>query len=123
MHMRYQAAKHEDSDGLVTDVNFPTTGYLDLPFLDFVSFNVYLETRDRLDAYLARLQNIVGDRPLLMAEVGLDSRRNGRDEQARVLDWQIRTAFASGCSGIFVFAWTDEWYRGGFEIDDWDFGI
>ena len=41
-------------------------------------FNVYLESRERLEAYLARLQNLAGDRPLLMAEIGLDSRRNGR---------------------------------------------
>jgi cellulose synthase/poly-beta-1,6-N-acetylglucosamine synthase-like glycosyltransferase len=22
-----------------------------------------------------------------------------------------------------VFAWTDEWYRGGYDIEDWDFGV
>jgi O-antigen biosynthesis protein len=51
----YHAAKEEDPGGLVTYVNFPTTEYLHLPFLDFVCFNVYLEQRDRLEAYLARL--------------------------------------------------------------------
>jgi GT2 family glycosyltransferase len=40
-----------------------------------------------------------------------------------VLDWQIRTIFGKGCAGMFVFAWTDEWWRGGFEIEDWDFGL
>ena len=25
--------------------------------------------------------------------------------------------------GMFVFSWTDEWYRGGSEIDDWAFGL
>ena len=64
-------------------MNFPTTEYLDLPFLDFVSFNVYLETRDRLDAYLARLQNLAGDRPLVMAEIGLDSRTQRRARSKR----------------------------------------
>ena len=49
--------------------------------------------------------------------------RNGEAAQARALDWQVRTAFAAGCAGTFVFAWTDEWYRGGFEIDDWAFGL
>src|SRR2546425_694879 len=43
--------------------------------------------------------------------------------QAAVLDWQIRTIFAAGCAGTFVFAWTDEWYRGGHDIHDWDFGL
>jgi cellulose synthase/poly-beta-1,6-N-acetylglucosamine synthase-like glycosyltransferase len=119
----FHAAKEEDPDGLVTYVNYPTTEYLDLPFLDFACFNVYLESQDRLKAYLARLQNLAGDRPLLLGEVGLDSRRNGEVNQAQVLDWQIRTAFAAGCAGTFVFGWTDEWYRGGSDIDDWDFGL
>ena len=43
--------------------------------------------------------------------------------QARMLEWQARTIFAGGCAGLFVFAWTDEWFRGGNEIDDWKFGL
>ena len=119
----YRAAKEEDPGGLVTYVNYPTTEYLELPFLDFASFNVYLEGRATLEAYLARLQNLVGDRPLVMAEVGLDSRRNGLDAQASTLKWQIETTFAAGCAGAFVFSWTDEWHRGGHDVDDWDFGL
>ena len=119
----YRVAKDEDPDGLVTYVNFPTTEYLQLPFLDLVCFNVYLETRERLDAYLARLQNLAGEKPLLMAEIGLDSRRNGLQKQAESVEWQVRTAFAAGCAGAFAFAWTDEWHRGGHDIDDWDFGL
>jgi GT2 family glycosyltransferase len=118
-----EATRTEDPDALVTYVNYPTTEYLDLPFLDVVSFNVYLESHERLDAYLARLQNIAGERPLLMAELGLDSRTHGRLQQAHVLDWQIRTAFGAGCAGCIVFAWTDEWHRGGYDIEDWDFGL
>ena len=119
----YLISKAEDPDALVTYVNFPTTEYLQLPFLDISCFNVYLEARERLDAYLARLQNLAGDRPLLMAEVGLDSRRNGETTQAESLQWQLNAAFAAGCAGTFVFAWTDEWYRGGYDIADWDFGL
>jgi GT2 family glycosyltransferase len=119
----YRAAKSEDPDGLVTYVNYPSTEYLQLPFVDFVCFNVYLESEERLSAYLARLQNLAGERPLVMAEVGLDSRRHGEEQQARTLAWQIRSVFGSGCAGVFVFAWTDQWWRGGFDIDDWDFGL
>ncbi len=119
----YRVVKYEDADSLITYVNYPTTEYLQLPFIDFVCFNVYLEQQHRLEAYLARLQNLAGDRPLVIAELGLDSRRNGEQKQAQVLDWQIRTTFAAGCAGAFVFAWTDEWYRGGYDIDDWDFGL
>jgi len=119
----YRSVKDVEPDTLVTYVNYPTTEYLHLPFVDFVTFNVYLESEERLRAYVARLQNIAGDRPLVMSEVGLDSRRNGEQTQANVLDWQIRTIFAGGCAGAFVFAWTDEWHRGGYEINDWDFGL
>ena len=119
----YRAAKAEDPGALVTYVNYPSTEFLRLPFLDFVSFNVYLEVRATLEAYLARLHSLAGDRPLLMAEIGLDSRRNGVEAQARVLDWQVRAAMGAGCAGAFLFAWTDEWHRGGHEIEDWDFGL
>jgi len=119
----YRAAKTEDPGGLVTYVNYPSTEYLELPFVDLHCFNVYLEREDRLAAYLARLQSIAGDSPLLLAEIGLDSRRNGEAGQARALDWQLRSAFAGGCAGAFVFSWTDDWYRGGYDIDDWDFGL
>jgi GT2 family glycosyltransferase len=119
----YRAAKAEDPNGLVTYVNYPSTEYLQLPFVDFVCFNVYLESPERLAAYLARLQNLAGERPLVMAEIGLDSRRNGEETQARTMDWQVRTTFAGGCAGVFVFSWTDEWFRGGYDIEDWDFGL
>src|SRR5881296_1121165 len=130
----YAAAKSEDPDGLITYVSYPTTEYLQLPFLDLVCFNVYLESQASFEAYLARLQNIACERPLLMAEIGLDSRRNGEAAQARALDWQIRSAFASGCAGAFVFSWTDEWFapffdaeqgscQGGYDMEDWDFGL
>ena len=119
----YRAAKDEAPGSLVTYVNYPSTEYLQLDFLDFVCYNVYLETQERLQAYLARLQTLAGERPLVMSEIGLDSRRNGEHAQARTLDWQVRSAFAAGCAGAFVYAWTDEWYRGGADVDDWDFGL
>ncbi len=40
-----RAIKEVDPHGLVTYVNYPTTEYLRLPFLDLVCFNVYLESR------------------------------------------------------------------------------
>ncbi len=117
------AVRDEDPEGLITYVNYPSTEYLELPFLDIASFNVYLEQTNRLEAYLARLHNVAGDRPLVLSEIGLDSRRNGLSGQARALNKQIRTAFRDGCAGLFVFSWSDEWHRGGAQIDDWDFGL
>ncbi|GAA4744220.1 hypothetical protein GCM10023229_24820 [Flavisolibacter ginsenosidimutans] len=119
----YKVVKAADPESLVTYVNYPTTEYLDLRFLDFDCFNVYLETPQKLSAYIARLHNLSGDRPLVLAEIGLDSMRNGLQKQAEVLTWQIETIFGKGCAGMFVFAWTDQWWRGGFEIEDWDFGL
>jgi len=119
----YRAVMEEDPGGLVTYVNYPTTEYLQLPFLDLVCFNVYLESQDRFEAYLARLQNLAGDRPLLMSELGLDGLRHDEGVQARSLAWQARSAFAAGCAGVFVFAWTDEWYRHGHDVEDWAFGL
>ncbi|WP_428939315.1 glycosyltransferase [Fontivita pretiosa] len=116
-------ARQTEPTALLTYVNYPSTEYLDLPFLDLVAFNVYLETPQKLGAYLARLQNLAGDRPLLVAELGLDSLRQGEARQAEVLSWQIQTAFAGGAAGTFVFCWTDEWHRGGTDITDWQFGL
>lgn len=119
----YRIAKEEDPEGLVTYVNYPSTEYLQLPFVDFLSFNVYLETEEKLSSYLARLQNIAGDLPLVLAEIGLDSQRNGEEKQASTLDWQVRTIFRVGSAGALIFSWTDEWFRGGHDIEDWDFGL
>jgi GT2 family glycosyltransferase len=119
----YITVKDVDPDCLATYVNYPTTEYLNLDFLDFDCFNVYLETPEKLGSYINRLHNLNGDRPLVLAEIGLDSYRNGHQKQSETLSWQIKTTFEKGCAGLYVFAWTDEWWRGGFEIEDWHFGI
>jgi len=119
----YKWVKEEVPETIVTYVNYPSTEYLDLSFLDLICFNVYLESQVALEAYLARLHNLSGNRPLLLGEVGLDSLRNGLDKQSDVLEWQIASTFKMGCSGLFVFSWTDEWFRGGEEVYDWSFGL
>ncbi len=123
LHRLYRVVRKEDPKSLVTYVNYPTTEYLYLPFLDFLGFNVYLETREKLSRYISRLHNIAGDKPLLLAEIGLDSMSKGLREQAAILGWQIRVVFRGGCAGVFIFSWTDEWYRGGQEISGWAFGL
>ena len=118
-----KVVREEDPGALVTYVTYPSTEYLDLPSLDFVCINVYLEDRDAFEAYVARMQTLSGDRPLVLGEVGLDSSRNGVEVQAHSLDSQVRCAFEGGCAGAFVYAWTDSWYRGGEWVFDWDFGL
>lgn len=118
-----EAAKDEDGEGLVTYVNYPSTEYLDVAPCDVVAFNVYLESTATLAAYLSRLQSIAGDRPLVVAELGLDGERHGAERQAEIVGQQVRSAFRAGCAGAYVFSWTDEWYRGGAEVDGWAFGL
>ncbi|TLZ45438.1 MAG: glycosyltransferase [Methanobacteriota archaeon] len=119
----YRAAKEEDPDALVTYVSYPSTEYLDLPFLDFFCFNVYLESERAFADYLPRLHSLSEDRPVLLSEIGLDSLRAGEEKQAAMLASQVRAAFRLGCVGVIVFAWTDEWYHGQYRVEDWAFGI
>jgi O-antigen biosynthesis protein len=115
--------KAVDPDLLVTYASYPPTEFLDLSFLDVVGFNLYLEREPEFRAYLARLQSMAGDRPLFLAELGLDSRRNGLERQAEVLTWQLRAVWEKGLAGAAVYAWTDEWAVGGKPVEDWDFGL
>src|SRR5207249_10652347 len=110
-------------DTLFTYVNFPPTEFLDLSFYDICAFNVYLHREPELRAYLARLQNIAGHKPLLLAEAGADSIREGEAGQAEITAMHVRAAFEEGACGAIAFAWTDEWWRGGHPVNDWHFGL
>jgi GT2 family glycosyltransferase len=123
LHDLYDEAKAIAPDTLFTYVNFPPTEYLELPFLDLCAFNVYLHRETDLRRYLARLQHVAGNLPLLLAEAGADSLREGLAGQAHVTAMQLRAAFAEGACGAIAFAWTDEWWRGGQDVDDWAFGL
>ncbi|HXR44765.1 MAG TPA: glycosyltransferase, partial [Pseudolysinimonas sp.] len=119
----YHEVKSGSPESLLTYVNFPPTEYLDVDAFDICAFNVYLHREPDLRAYLARLQHIAGERPLLLAEAGADSIREGADGQARITASHIRTAFAEGACGAIAFSWTDEWWRGGHPVHDWTFGL
>lgn len=119
----YRDAKRISPQSLFTYVNFPPTEFLDLSFFDVCSFNVYLHREADLRAYLARLQNIAGHKPLLLAEAGADSIREGEEGQAAITAMHLRAAFEEGACGVMAFAWTDEWWRGGFDVEDWKFGL
>jgi cellulose synthase/poly-beta-1,6-N-acetylglucosamine synthase-like glycosyltransferase len=109
---------------LVSYANFPSTEYLDLAeFLDFLSFNVYLHREADFRRYLSRLHNLAVDKPLVLTEFGVDTIREGEEEQARHLSWMVRAAFESGVAGTTIFAWTDDWYTNATQITDWAFGL
>src|SRR4029077_15101182 len=101
-------AKQADPDGLVTYASYPPTEYLDLSFLDFATFNVYLHDRETFRRYLFRVQNLVGDKPLVLGELGMDTRRHGEEKQALFLAGHLREATLLGLAGAFVFSWTDD---------------
>ncbi|HLQ38399.1 MAG TPA: glycosyltransferase [Planctomycetota bacterium] len=115
--------KEEVPHAIVTYANHPPTEHLVLPFLDVVSYNVYLEREPDFRSYLARLQLLAGNRPLFLAELGVDSRSLGEGVQARVLDWQVRAAIEHGLCGTAVYSWTDEWSVHGHRVDGWRFGL
>jgi O-antigen biosynthesis protein len=117
------AAKEIHPEGLVSYANFPSTEYLTVDFTDFLCFNVYLHDEPAFRRYLSRLHNLAVDRPLVLTEFGIDSMREGTEAQAKILSWQLRTAFEMGAAGTCVFAWTDEWFTGGHLIEDWAFGL
>ena len=78
------AARTEDPGCLVTYVNYPSTEYLDPAGLDFLCFNVYLEEpRSAWTRIWHACRTVAGDRPLLMGEIGFDSRRHGRGRARR----------------------------------------
>jgi len=119
----YTSAKSKSPESLFTYVNFPPTEFLDLSIFDICAFNVYLHREPELRAYLVRLQHIAGQRPLLLAEAGADSIREGEAGQAEITAMHVRTAFEEGACGAIAFAWTDQWWRGGHTVDDWKFGL
>ena len=119
----YDEAKAAAPDAVLAYVNYPPTDYLDLACFDVCAFNVYLHREADLRAYVAHLQLVAGGRPLVLAEAGADSLREGDDGQAAVAGMQVRTAFEEGAAGVVVFSWTDDWWRGGATVDDWQFGL
>jgi len=103
--------------------NYPSTEYLEPGNADFSAFNIYLEDRGNFAAYLSRLQNIAGDRPLVVSEFGMDSSRNSMAAQAETLGWALETSHRGETAGFTVFSWCDLWENGGREVTDWDFGL
>ncbi|MDQ4070756.1 MAG: glycosyl transferase, partial [Actinomycetota bacterium] len=68
-----EVVREEDPSMLVTYANYPSAEYLQVDGLDFLTFNVFLEQRHDFRAYLTRLHNLAGDRPLVLGETGLDA--------------------------------------------------
>ncbi len=116
-------AKQLDPDCLFTFTNYPPTEFLRPQSVDFVCFNVYLHQEPAFKSYLARLQLLADSKPLLLGELGIDSLREGEERKCEMLAWQIEAAFRGGLAGTVVFSFTDEWWRGGQPVEDWEMGL
>jgi GT2 family glycosyltransferase len=116
-------ARHEDPRVLYSYASYPPTEYLLPQNVDFLTFNVYLHRREDFERYLARLQNLAEDKPLIMGEFGMDTIRHTEEEQAEMIGWHLDAVVRGGLAGTILYAWTDEWHRGGMEILDWAFGL
>ncbi len=118
-----RVARETDPRPLFSYASYPPTEYLLPANVDFCSFNVYLERQLDFEKYLARLQNLAEDRPLIFGEFGLDTIRKTEEQQAEVLTWHLESVVRGGAAGTIFFAWTDEWFTGGHDITDWAFGL
>ncbi|MEH2171311.1 glycosyltransferase [Nostoc sp.] len=116
-------AKDSDPEGLVSYANYPSTEYLNIDFTDFSCFNVYLHRETDFRRYLSRLHNLAEDKPLVLSEFGVDSMREGTQTQAEILSQKLSSSFEMGAAGTIIFSWTDEWFTGGYAIQDWAFGL
>lgn len=116
-------AKRADPDCLCTFTNYPPTEFLCPRSTDFVCFNLYLHDRQPFRNYLARLQMLADSKPLVLGEFGIDSLREGEARKCEILQWQIEDAFRAGLAGAVVYSFTDDWWKDGRQIDDWQMGL
>ncbi|HAL72350.1 MAG TPA: glycosyl transferase [Verrucomicrobiales bacterium] len=108
---------------LFSYANYPSTEYLIPAQADFLAVNLYLEQPEALAAYLQRLQNLAGDKPLVITEFGLDVAVHGEEAQAQTWAWFQSSCHHAAVAGTVWFSYTDEWFRGGEAITQWRFGL
>ncbi len=115
--------KEADPNALFAYANYPSTEYLQPRTGDFNCFNVYLHEPAKLERYLLRLQNLAGNQPLILGEVGMDTIRHSQGHQRELIENSLRSAARCGLAGEIIFSFTDEWFSNGEEIMDWAFGV
>ena len=111
-------------DGLpIAYASYPSTEFLEPPSADFSAFNVYLEDPSDLASYLPRLHHLAGDRPVFLAEFGMDTQSHTEEAQAELLPRALQIARQAGFAGTALYAWSDDWFNNGQTITDWSFGL
>lgn len=117
------AVKTIDAGTLCTFGNFPPTEFLRPRLTDFACFNVYLHRERVFENYLARLQMIADNQPLVLGEFGMDSLREGEPAKCALLNSQIDAGFRQGLAGAFVYSFTDDWFKDGRAVAGWEMGL
>lgn len=118
-----EAGRSAAPERLFSYASYPSTEYLIPRNADFLALNVYLEDPVALRAYALRLQNLAGNKPLVITEHGLDAGLHGEAAQAAALVAQRAALAAASVAGEVWFSYTDEWFRGGEEVRGWSFGL
>ncbi len=118
----HKSAKYADPSCLTSYSNYPPTEFLNLDFLDVITFDIYLHTEKELREYLSRLQNYTASKPLLIGEAGADTVTQGDEYQAEMLRWSIESSLDSGCCGFVAYTFADGWWSGQ-KVTDWKMGI
>ncbi|WP_166647354.1 glycosyltransferase [Prosthecobacter fusiformis] len=108
---------------LFSYATYPSTEYLIPRNADFLAVNLYLEQPEALAAYLQRLQNLAGNKPLVITEFGLDVATHGQQAQRETYAWFQKACTQAAVAGTVWFSYTDEWFRGGEEVTQWSFGL
>jgi O-antigen biosynthesis protein len=118
-----EVVKEEAPDCLATYTNYPSTEFLHPRNLDFYCANVYLHDGEVLGRYLDRLQHVAGNLPLILGEYGIDTIRESEEHQSEALEEHLKEVFTRGLAGSFIYSFTDDWFTGGHQIEDWAFGV
>lgn len=117
------AGKEAAPEHLFSYATYPSTEYLIPSQADFLAMNVYLEEPDAFRRYLKRLQNLAGDKPLVITEFGLDVAAHGEQAQTNVFRWFHSICEEEAVAGTVWFSYTDEWQRGAEPVTEWKFGL
>lgn len=110
-------------DRLFSYATYPSTEYLIPRNADFLAINVFLEKKADFSAYLARLQILAGNKPLVISEFGLDATMAPSGKLEETFTWFETECRRAAVAGTLWFAYTDEWHRGGRDVTDWRFGL
>jgi O-antigen biosynthesis protein len=97
----------EDPGVLFSYANKPATEYLLPCNQDFVAFNLRIDMPESLAEYLPRLQNVAGNKPLVVSEFRVDAHLHGEDGQANLLAGHLEELQRAGVAGTTIFSWSD----------------